>query len=191
MSAADIATVVEGWATLAGLFVLVAGAVFAGVQLRQEAKARHLQAIMAVLTDIRPPEVAIAQRRVLRLPDGFDPLELSEDDLNDLLMVVASYARLGNLLAAGLVKEDDIFPHINLSKGAVDAWEKVKHVPRNNPMAGGLPPAMFFEYLAAHAQDYLAREGARRFGSIPPFDADPSVMESVAAQVQQARAAAR
>ncbi len=52
MSAAEIATVVEGWATLAGLMVVVAGAVFAGVQLRQEAKARHLQAILAVLSDI-------------------------------------------------------------------------------------------------------------------------------------------
>ena len=38
MNAAEIATVVEGWATLAGLMVIVAGAVFAGVPLRQEAQ---------------------------------------------------------------------------------------------------------------------------------------------------------
>ena len=45
MSATELAAVVEGWATLVGLMVVIAGAAFAGVQLRQEAKARKLQAM--------------------------------------------------------------------------------------------------------------------------------------------------
>ena len=52
-----------------------------------------------------------------------------------------------------------------------------------------MPATMFFEYLAGRAEGYLAREGVRTFGSIPQFDADSSVMESVEAQVQRAREA--
>ena len=57
MSAMDLATVVEGWATVAGLMVVIAGAVFAGVQLRQQAKAQSFQTLMAVLKEVRSLEV--------------------------------------------------------------------------------------------------------------------------------------
>ena len=193
MSAADLATVVEGWSTLAGLLVIVVGATFAGVQLRQEAKARKLQALMSVLADIRPHEVTKAELVVRSLPDGFDPSELAEDELAAVLLVSSSYARLGTLLAVGAVEERDIFPHPTFSRGAIDAWEKFKHVPRTGGLGGGvriLPTTIFHEQLAARAQAYLLREGVERFGSVPSFDADWDALNALNEQVKQARAMA-
>ena len=54
MSAVDLAAIVEGWATLAGLIVVALGAVFAGRQLRRESQARRLQALVALYADVWP-----------------------------------------------------------------------------------------------------------------------------------------
>ena len=91
MNAAEIATVVEGWATLVGLMVVVAGATFAGVQLRQEAKARRLKAIVVLLADIWPLEVTFAAGVVESLPDGFARSELSDEQFAAVRTVGASY----------------------------------------------------------------------------------------------------
>ena len=191
MNATELATVVEGWATLVGLMVVVAGATFAGVQLRQDVRSRRLQAIMAVLSNVRTPEVGLAWERVRALPDGFDLTGLPDPDRDSVQLVAGSFNRLGNLLAAGLVREEDIFPFMTFSRGAVDAWEKTKHVGRTGLYAGsGLPSTLFFEYLAGRAQDYLEREGVQRFGAIPVFDADPAIMARVAREVSEARSAA-
>ena len=191
MTAAELATVVEGWATLVGLFVIVVGAAFAGVQLRQEAKARKLQALMSVLTDIRPPEVTQAAQVVRSLPDGFDPSELTEDEQVAVLLVAGSYARLGTLLAIGALEERDIFPHVTFSRGAIEAWEKFKHVSRTGQDGlGALNPSLFHEQLAARAQAYLLREGVERFGNAPLFDADLEALDAMGEQVAQARAMA-
>lgn len=183
MSAAELATIVEGWATLAGLMVVVAGAVFAGVQLRQEAKARHLQAILAVLSDIRPPEINRAQLALMSLPDGFGVSDLSKDAVDNMTMVMASYGRLGTLLAMGMVEERDIFRFPALSGGAIDVWEKVKHVARaGESVAGlgtGLHAAKYVEFLAGRAQAYIERKGLSELRSIPRFDADPDVLEAI------------
>ena len=81
MSAADLATVVEGWATLVGLVVVIAGAVFAGVQLRQQAKAEQFQTVIAVIGEVLTTEVGIAWREVVvGLPDGFDNQSISPDE---------------------------------------------------------------------------------------------------------------
>ena len=181
MSAAELATVVEGWATLVGLFVIVVGAAFAGVQLRQEAKARKLQALMSVLTDIRGPEVVKAWQVFSSLPDGFDARELTEDELFAVRLVSSSYARLGTLLAVGAVEERDIFPHITFSRGAIEAWEKLKHVSRAgevNLVGRVVPTTIFQEQLAARAQAYLLREGVELYGSVPLFDADWGALDA-------------
>lgn len=193
MSAAELATVVEGWATLVGLFVIVVGATFAGVQLRQEAKARKLQALMSVLTDIRGPEIIKAGQVVRALPDGFDYRELSGDDLFAVRLVAGSYARLGTLLAVGAVEERDVFPHLTFSRGAIEAWEKLKHLARTAGFSGVLSETgaftttLFFEQLAARAQAYLLREGVEQFGSVAMFDADLDALNAVGEQVKQAR----
>ena len=108
-----------------------------------------------------------------------------------MITVNTSYGRLGNLLATGSVRDRDIFPHIQFSVGAIEHWEKVKHLyrgddPAINPFSG----VMFIELLAARAEAYLAREGVKRFGTIPFFDSDPSILETVRQQVAQARALA-
>ncbi|MCH8973717.1 MAG: hypothetical protein IH869_01465 [Chloroflexi bacterium] len=194
MSAAELATIVEGWATLAGLMVVVAGAVFAGVQLRQEAKARHLQAILAVLSDIRPPEINPAQYTLMSLPDGFGPSDLSKGALDDVTMVMASYGRLGTLLAMGMVEERDIFRFPALSGGAIEVWEKVKHVARADApgtgMGTGLNAARYIELLAGRAQAYIERKGLSELRSIPTFDADPGVLETIGSRLAQVRAGA-
>ena len=193
MSAAEIATVVEGWATVAGLFVIVVGAAFAGVQLRQEAKARKLQALMSVLTDIRGPEVVKAWHVVSSLPDGFELGELTEDEQLAARLVSSSYTRLGTLLAVGAVEEQDIFPHLTFSRGAIEAWEKFKHLSRTlTTHEGGRVVAtmVFFEQLAARAQAYLLREGVELFGGAPVFDADWDALDAMGERVKQARATA-
>ena len=192
MSATELAVVVEGWATLAGLLVVITGAVFAGVQLRQEAKARKLQALMAVLTNIRPPEVTKAWPIMRALPDGFDPQTLTHDEQEAVLLVFASFGRLGTLLAAGAVDEKDIFPHLTFSKGAIDAWEKMKHLAGGDgaSFSGALNPTVYQELLAIRAQAYLLREGAERFGSIPQFTPDWPALNALGEQIATARAAA-
>ncbi len=192
MSAAEIATVVEGWATLAGLMVVVAGAVFAGVQLRQEAKARHLQAILAVLSDIRPPGINRAQQALKSLPDGFGMGELSKDAIDDVTMVMASYGRLGTLLAMGMVEDRDIFRFPALSGGAIEVWEKVKHLARAGAqgygLGSGLRAGKYIEFLAGRSQAYIERKGLSELRSIPSFDADPRVLEAIGSRVAQADA---
>ncbi len=182
MSAAELATVVEGWATLAGLMVVVAGAMFAGVQLRQEAKARHLQAILAVLSDIRPPEINRAQAVLMSLPDGFRVSD-TPDAIEDVTMVMASYGRLGTLLAMGMVEERDIFRFPALSGGAIEVWEKVKHLARADPsligLGTGLRASRYVEFLAGRSQAYIERKGLSELESIPTFDADPDVLEAI------------
>jgi len=189
MSATALATVVEGWAKVAGLLVMIAGAIFAGVQLRQEARARHLQAMMAVFADIRPPEVAYAQQVVGALPDGFTVDDLDPDSFNAVVRTVTSFARLGDLLKAGMVDERDIFTHGAFSMGSVDAWEKVKHLARGeNARVRYNGPSM--EYLAGRAQAYLLREGVAQYGKVPFFDADREALQSVEGRIAQARAVA-
>ena len=191
MNATELAGIVEGWATLGGLFVLIAGAIFAGSQLRQEARARHLQAVMAVLSDIRPPAVVLATQRLGDLPDGYALSELNQEDRDAHLLVGSSYGRLGTLLAMGLVEERDIFPFLALSRGAIDVWEKMKHATGAGEAGRGLANAMFNEFLAARAQAYLEREGVKTFGRLRTFESDPDVLARVGSAVQQARATAR
>ena len=78
------------------------------------------------------------------------------------------------------------------SAGAIEHWEKVKHWARSDEglEQNGLKLGMFVEFLAARAQDYLAREGVKQLGNMPVFDADPNVLEVVREQVALARATA-
>ena len=191
MNATELATVVEGWATLVGLFVVIAGATFAGVQLRQQARAERFQTVIAVIGEVLTTEVGIAWREVVsRLPDGFDIQSVSADERRAAHLVTGSHNRLGSLLAAGFVSEDDIFRNPAIVRVAIESWEKTKHVPRANEHRGVLPGLMYYEYLAARAQAYLERSGVKSFGNIPRFDADPAVMTRVAQEVSRARSAA-
>ena len=164
-----------------------------GVQLRQEAKARKLQALMSVLADIRPPEVVKAWHVMSSLPVGFDVRELTDDELFAVRLVSSSYSRLGTLLAVGAVEERDIFPHITFSRGAIEAWEKIKHVSRTDEvgLVGRVVPSTILqEQLAARAQAYLLREGVERFGSAPFFNADWDALDAMGERVKQARVTA-
>ena len=196
MSAGEIAAVVEGWSTLAGLMVVVAGAVFAGVQLRQKAKARRFQALTTVLADIRPPEVSRAWQVVRALPDGFDPAEISQAARDARILVVGSYVRLGTLLAMDVVSEREIFLDLSQSRGCIEAWEKLKHVVRaeeadvNPVVAPQLRQGVHFENLAARAQAWLLHNGEDQFGSVPHFDADLDALAAMGQRVAEARATA-
>ena len=188
MSATELAAVVEGWATVAGLMVVIAGAVFAGVQLRQQAKAQSFQTVMAVLSDVRSLEVGNAWANLVsKLPDGFDVQQVSVEELRAVRLVQGSYTQLGSLLAAGFVKEEDIFSFLGITKGAIETWEKSKHLPRANEAQGLLSVPIFHEYLAARAEAYLDRNGLKMLGRMPRFDSDPAIMARVVREVSQAR----
>jgi hypothetical protein len=191
MSAAEIATVVEGWATLAGLMVVIAGAVFAGIQLRQEAKARKLLVLMSVLTDVRPPEVTRARLVMRHLPDGFVMSKLPHQQQVAVIPVGASDGRLGTLLAVSAMEEDDIFPHLTFSRGAIESWERLTHILRSGDMystnLAGLNITISHEQLVARAQDWLLRNDGTQFGPVPTFDANTDALQALSAQVSQTR----
>lgn len=195
MSATDLATVVEGWATLAGLVVVIAGAVFAGVQLRRESDARRLQAMVTILSDIRPPEVSMAWETVAAVPHGTEFADIPPDARKAAMLVGMSYARLGNLLALGVLREEDVLIDLGLSRGAIEAWEKLEpYVAGVNSFRSsrllGLTNAIYFEQLALRAQNFLLREGEKRFGGMPHFEADWDALGAMAERVTLARASA-
>lgn len=192
MSATEIAAVVEGWATLVGLIVVIAGAGFAGVQLRQQARAQAFQTTMAVISEVLSREVGLAWRNhVQPIPDGTIWPDLTAEQKDAAILVAGSYARLGTLMAAGFVKEDDVFHFPNITNQAIVSWEKVKHAPRANESELGIVPGLIFhEYVAARAQRYLERKGVEVYGKVPRFDANPETYTRVAHEISRARSAA-
>ncbi|MDA1174980.1 MAG: hypothetical protein O2826_10765, partial [Chloroflexi bacterium] len=109
MSATDLATVVEGWATVAGLFVVIAGAVFAGVQLRADSRSRRLQALIDLYSVVWPKEMPGVMGHVLSLPDDFDFDQLEPADKDAVMLVTVSMSRTGYFLRNGLIREDELF----------------------------------------------------------------------------------
>lgn len=196
MSAGEFAAVLEGWATFVGLFVVVAGALFAGVQLRWDRQSRHLQAMVAVFENVRSQEVIDAWRRVVGLPEGFIVWDLEPADRDAGIKVMNAYARLGMLYGLGLVKAKDIFGDPALSRQAVEVWERLKYSvraprPDRGPLQEAVPNAVYFERLARDAQAYLLREGLQRFGNEPVFDADWPALRALAADIDAARGIVR
>ena len=212
MSTLELAGVVEGWATLAGLIVIVAGAAFAGVQLRRESQARRLQAVVALYADFWPIESLRAAQTVMSLPDDFDYDRLGPDEREAIGHVVFRYNRLGYLLRAGLVRDEDLFPFFAFGTLAIVFWEKLKHHVRSgvagrtggpggsfatvtmrstDPADPALPGGLHFEHLASRAQRYLLEHGEAEFGGLAIFDADVEAIAAMGEAAQRARVAAR
>ena len=210
MSALDLAGIVEGWATVAGLVVIVAGAAFAGVQLRRESQARRLQAVVALYADVWPIESLRAAQTVMSLPDDFDYDQLGAEERDAIGHVVFRYNRLGYLLRAGLVRDEDLFPFFAFGTLAIVFWEKLKHVVRTgvggrtggpgsfatvternaDPADPALPGGLHFEHLASRAQRYLLEHGEAEFGGLAIFDADTEAIAAMGEAAQRARVAA-
>ena len=208
MSAVELAGIVEGWATVVGLVVIVLGAAFAGLQLRRESQASHLQAVVALYADIFPIEAVRAAQIVVSLPDGFDYDQASADERDAIRQIVFRYNRLGYLLRAGLVRDEDLFPFIAFGTAAILAWEKLKHVVRagvagrtggtggigissvDKPDPESLPGGLHFEFLVSRAQQYLLEHGEAEFGELPIFDADLPAIGAMGEAAQRARVAA-
>ena len=195
MSAVELAGIVEGWATLAGLVVVSLGAVFAGQQLLRESRARRLQAVVALYADVWPMEANRVAQIVQGLPDDFDHDQLGPDEREAVHEIAHRFNRLGYLLRAGLVRDEDIFPFYPFGMGAIRHWEKLKHVVRRGGVGtpaetgrAAIPGggASLFEYLASRAQRYVLEHGEGELSSIAIFDAD---VEAVAAMDQRARRA--
>ena len=197
MSAAELATVIEGWATLTGLIVVALGAAFAGVQLYRESQARRLQALVALYADVWPLEADRETRIVASLPDGFDYGQLEPQQQEAVRHITQRFNRLGFLLKMGVVRGKDIFPNVRFGRSAIFQWEKLKHTMRGGagPFPGGaigeLPGPLHFEYLAWRAQEYLLRHGVEEFGEIPVFDADLDALAATFKEAQRVRAGAR
>ncbi len=197
MSATELATVVEGWATLAGLIVVITGAAFAGVQLYRESQARRLQALVALYADVWPVEANREARIVMSLPDGFEYESLQPGQQDAIRDTAARFERLGFLLKMGAVRGEEIFRSPPFGRAAIAQWEKLKHAlrggggPFGQSITADLPGPLHFEYLAWRAQQYLLRHGVEDFGAIPVFDADWDALSATFREAQQARAKAR
>ena len=197
MSAVELAGIIEGWATLATLIVVLLGLSFAGVQLYRESQARRLQALVALFADVWPVEANREARIVASLPDGFDYESLESVPQEAVRNVAARFDRLGFLLKMGVVKGEDVFPNVRFGRSAIFQWEKLKHAMRGGagPFAAGivgeLPGPLHFEYLAWRAQEYLLRHGVEEFGEVPVFDADMDALAGMGREAQRARPAER
>jgi hypothetical protein len=138
VNATELATVVEGWATLAGLIVVITGATFAGVQLRRDSGSRRLQSLLSLYEVIWPTKMLRAARIVRSLQDDFEFDQLEPAQKDAVMQVTASLERLGHLLRAGLVQEREIFDFTPLGRMPVFFWEKLKHFIRTGtPVYGG------------------------------------------------------
>lgn len=190
MSAMELAGVIEGWATLAGLFVVIAGAVFAGVQLRSEARARRFQATTSVLSELLSPDFIPALRSIRALEHGFDPNTLPPGQREAVDVVMVRFLTIGVLLSEGSITDRDIFSRVTIAQAAIELWERLKHRVRAREEEDPLRGLMFIEYAAYRAQGFLVREGARVLGHLPHFDADYEALAAVGREVGAARAAA-
>ena len=188
MGAAELATVVEGWATLAGLMVVVAGAVFAGVQLRRDAQARRLQALVDVFTVVWPREMLGSSNIVLALPDDWDITQLEPAEREAVSFITMTLNRLGYVLRTGLVQEHEAFEFPRFAHYPIILWEKLKHDVRKRSLSpGGIHGATDFEYAAWRAQAYFTEHAEKRLGAIPVFDADVEAVNHVSQKARQAR----
>ena len=198
MSAVETAGIIEGWATLATLIVVVLGAAFAGVQLYREGQARRLQALVALYADVWPIEANSDARIVVSLANEFDYEQLEPRQQEAVRLTAARFDRLGFLLKTGLVRGEDIFPSTRFGRSAIAHWEKLKHTMRggsdpfgNIVVTAELPGPLHFEYLAWRAQQYLLQHGVEDFGEIPVFDADWDALTATFKEAQRVRVAAR
>ncbi len=192
MSATELATVVEGWATLTGLIVVIAGAMFAGVQLRRDSKARRLQALVDLFEVVWSVETLAAATHLKTVPDDFDFDRLDPVQRDAVVKVTASMNRLGHVLRAGLVQEHEIFEYSALSRLPLMMWDKLKHFLRGGASFGsegvvGFHAGLDFEYLAWRAQSYLVKSGAKSFAAVPIFDPDFALVDRVSRQAEDAR----
>ena len=192
MSATELATVVEGWATVAGLFVVIAGAVFAGVELRADSRSRRLQALIDLYSVVWPKEMPGVMGQVLSLPDDFDFDQLEQTEKDAVMLVTVSMSRTGYFLRNGLIREDELFGFAPFNRPVILTWDKVKHVvrggvPRSMAVPEGVHNNLDFEYLAWRAQAYMTTHGVDRFAAVPIFNPDIPAVDRVSQEAQQIR----
>jgi len=73
-------------------------AMFAGLQFRQEARSRYLQAMISLFSDIRPIGAVRAFRGVMALPDQFDFEGLGQKTREEVVPVLTDTGDWGYCL---------------------------------------------------------------------------------------------
>jgi hypothetical protein len=101
MSAMDLATIVNGVSAVA----VVAGVVFAVVQLRQSNRERRDTAAVTVVGTVQTQDVRQAVRLILALPPRVDPETINDDpELLDAALAVDSACEMwGSMVYEGVV----------------------------------------------------------------------------------------
>ncbi len=190
METSEWLQVIAGFGTF---FVVVIGVAFGGMELRQEARARRLQGISSLFSEVFPNGMLAMTQTVRQLPDGWDPVSLTDEQTQSILSLTTAYNRLGFYLHAGLVTEKEVFEFTPFGIPLVSVWAKVSPIVNNPQLAytGRHSGPFWFEYLAHRAQDYWLKNKGKHIANEPIFMPDVGAMEAVMQQAQAARKPAK
>ena len=183
METSEWLQVIAGFGTF---FVVLIGVTFGGLQLRQEAKARHLQSLSSLFTEVWPFEMFVASRTVRELPDNFASTSLTDEQTQHVFAVTAAFSRLGYYLQTGLVTEKEVFEFPAFGMTSVYSWAKVSHFIQDTQQ-GRSAGFFWFEYLAQRAQAYWLENGGKHIAKEPIFAPDPQALLEKIEQAQAAR----
>lgn len=183
METSEWLQVIAGFGTF---FVVVIGVTFGGLELRQEAKARHLQSLSSLFTEVWPFAMFAASRTVRELPDNFDPASLTDEQTQSIFAVTAAFSRLGYYLQTGLVTEKEVFEFPAFGMTSVYSWAKVSHFIQNTQQ-GRSAGFFWFEHLARRGQNYWLKNRGKHIAKEPIFAPDPQAIMDTIEQAQSAR----
>jgi len=96
-------------ASLIGTLAVIAGVVFAVIQLRQHGRARHREAALELVHSFQTPQFSQALRVLFALPEGIDLATveaLPADEVKDLYMVLTTFESLGAIVYRGEIGID-------------------------------------------------------------------------------------
>lgn len=186
METSEWLQVIAGFGTF---FVVLVGVTFGGLQLRQEARARRLQSISSLFTEIWPTDIFQIARTVGNLPDDLDPASLTEEQTRSIQTVATSLNRLGYYLHAGLVTDKELFEFTAFGLPAIKLWVKVSRFVDRVRVSddGAYDGPIWYEHLAQRAQNYWLKNQGKHIAKEPIFMPDVVALEEVLNKAYAAR----
>lgn len=144
-------------AAVAGVCVVIAAAVITLSQLRELVRARHVDAMFRVY-DLIGSEAARDARRYVHVDLTAPPGEISTVDLDNIEKVAVTLDRVGALVSAGLVPEDELMA--SHAEVFLRTWSKLEPYLKQRGADLGLSPASYMPHyreLASRARQYRKR----------------------------------
>jgi hypothetical protein len=141
--------------------LFVAGLFLALYELRESRKARQLQAVERMLTELGDLDLRKARWHLSRvLTPPYDPSHLDKDTVDAIEIVFASFDKVGLLVKYGFLPKDIILDMY--AESIFRAWSRTQlyldYMARQRRQENYMP---FFRYLAKEAETFLRRNRPR------------------------------